>query len=380
MSDYRAYFEARLPAMLDLLTKLVTLESPSHDKRLVDRVVMFAAEEASQRGAQITHYPMQDVGDLALAKWNADAPGKPILFLCHLDTVHPAGTLAGRPVRIEDGRFYAPGALDMKAGAMLALEVISGLRERGEFPARPIWLLFTSDEEIGSPESEPVIEQVARQAGLVLTMEPAAAGEALKIARKGVGTYRIDIEGRAAHAGNEPEKGANAIIEFAQQALRLNALNDLRRGTSVSVTQVGGGTASNVIPAHVTAMVDVRFATLQAMQDIHEAIMNAAPFVPGCHIKVTELHRRPPMEFNAQMQRDFAQAQAIGERVGVAVRGESVGGGSDGSFTAALGIPTLDGLGADGAGMHAAHEHVLISSLPRRAALIAGILREWVMD
>lgn len=380
MLDYLNYFEAKLPSMLDLLSRLVTLESPSDDKTLVDRVVMFAADEASNRGAAITHFPMQDVGDLALAKWNADAPGKPILFLCHLDTVHPAGTLAGRPVRIEDGRFYGPGALDMKAGAMLVLEVISGLRERGELPPRPIWLLLTSDEEIGSPASEPVIEQVAREAGLVLTMEPAAPGEALKIARKGVGTYRIDIEGRAAHAGSEPEKGLNAIIEFAQQVLRLNGLNDLKRGTSVSVTQVTGGTASNVIPARVTAMVDVRFLTVQAMHDIHESIMDAEPFVPGCHVKVTGLHRRPPMEYNAQMQRDFAQAKAIGERVGVTVRGESVGGGSDGSITAALGMPTLDGMGADGEGMHAVHEHVLISSLPRRAALIAGILRDWVMD
>jgi glutamate carboxypeptidase len=380
MMDYQAYFEGRLPSMLDLLTKLVTLESPSDDKRLVDRVVMFAADEASNRGAQITHFPMQDVGDLALAKWNADAPGKPILFLCHLDTVHPAGTLAGRPVRVDDGRFYGPGALDMKAGAMLALEVISALRERGELPPRPIWLLLTSDEEIGSPASEPVIEQVARQAGLVLTMEPAAPGEALKIARKGVGTYRIDIEGKAAHAGSEPEKGLNAIIEFAQQALRLNGLNDLKRGTSVSVTQVTGGTASNVIPAHVTAMVDVRALTAQALTELHDAVMSAVPFIPGCHVKVTRLHYRPPMEFNAQMQRDFAQAKAIGERVGVTVRGESVGGGSDGSITAALGIPTLDGMGADGEGMHAVHENVLISSLPRRAALIAGILRDWVMD
>jgi glutamate carboxypeptidase len=380
MSEYQTYFEGRLPSMLDLLTRLVDLESPSDDKQMVDRVVMFAADEASNRGAKITHFPMQDVGDLALAKWNADAPGKPILFLCHLDTVHPAGTLAGRPVRIEDGRFYGPGALDMKAGAMLALEVISGLRERDELPHRPIWLLLTSDEEIGSPASEPVIEQVAREVGLVLTMEPAAPGEALKIARKGVGTYRIDIEGRAAHAGSEPEKGLNAIIEFAQQAIRLNGLNDLKRGTSVSVTQVTGGTASNVIPARVTAMVDVRFLTVQAMHDIHESIMDAEPFVPGCHVKVTGLHRRPPMEYNAQMQRDFAQAKAIGERVGVTVRGESVGGGSDGSITAALGMPTLDGMGADGEGMHAVHEHVLISSLPRRAALIAGILRDWVMD
>jgi glutamate carboxypeptidase len=143
---------------------------------------------------------------------------------------------------------------------------------------------------------------------------------------------------------------------------------------------VTGGTASNVIPARVTAMVDVRFLTVQAMHDIHESIMDAEPFVPGCHVKVTGLHRRPPMEYNAQMQRDFAQAKAIGERVGVTVRGESVGGGSDGSITAALGMPTLDGMGADGEGMHAVHEHVLISSLPRRAALIAGILRDWVMD
>jgi glutamate carboxypeptidase len=380
MTDLLTTFQDRTPAIVDLLARLVEHESPSDDKAMVDRLITFIHDAAQVRGASsLRRFPTQDVGDCLLAKWNESAPGKPILFLCHADTVHPAGTLAGHPVRQDDGRLYGPGALDMKAGIALALEVIEGLRARGDLPARPIWLLVTSDEEIGSGTSEPIIVETAQQAGLVLTMEPAAPGEALKIARKAVMTYRLDIEGRASHAGNAPEQGLNAIIEFAQQAMRIHALNDYQRGTSLSVTQVQGGTASNVIPAHVTALIDGRCLTLAAASAIRAFMTQLTPFIPGCHVKVTPLHERPPLEFNAQMQRDFEQVKAVGERVGVTVRGESVGGGSDGSITAAHGIPTLDGLGPAGDGMHATHEHVLISSLARRAALAAGILQQWDM-
>ena len=185
MSDLLTYFEARLPSMLDLLTKLVEYETPSNDKARVDRLITFIEGECAARGAaSVERYPLQDVGDALLAKWNDDAPGKPILFMCHQDTVHPVGMLVTNPAHVEDGKFYGPGALDMKAGTMLALETIQGLRECGDLPARPIWLLVTSDEEIGSEASEPIIVQTAQQAALVLCMEPAAVDEALKIQRK----------------------------------------------------------------------------------------------------------------------------------------------------------------------------------------------------
>lgn len=378
MSDMIAYFETRIPLMLDLLTELVRRESPSDDKAAVDAVITYVGEAAQARGAaSIERFPLSEVGDCLLAKWNPDAEGQPILFICHQDTVHPIGSLAKMPIRVDDGKFYGPGALDMKAGTMLALETIEGLRARGDLPARPIWLLATSDEEIGTHHCEPIIERAARQAALVLCMEPAAVDEALKIQRKGVAGYDIEIVGRASHAGNAPEQGVNAIIAFAQQALRLNALNDLRRGTSVSVTTVQGGTKSNVIPAHVRAEIDVRFITVQTMHNLHEQIMDAEPHLPGSVVNIALRSRRPPMEFNDQMRRDFEQAQQIGAALGLTVRGESVGGGSDGSLTAAWGIPTLDGMGATGTGMHADDEQVWISSLARRAALIAGILRGW---
>ena len=199
----------------------------------------------------------------------------------------------------------------------------------------------------------------------------------LKTWRKGVANYTVTIEGRASHAGNAPEQGINSVIDFAQQALKLNALNDLKNGTSVSVTMVNGGSATNVIPALTTAQVDTRFMTKAEWKRIREAIMNLEPCVPGAKISVTEKHARDPMEHDAQMERTFAQVKAIGEKLGLTVREDGSGGGSDGNFTAGMGIPTLDGMGPQGDGLHALHEHVVVNNLPLRATLVAGILRDW---
>lgn len=381
MSELLTYFRSRQQQMVDFLTTLVEYETPTTDKAAVDRLGAFMEAQFRELGAAVTRLPQEKVGDFLLAKWNADAPGRPILFLIHIDTVWPLGTLAERPTRIDDeGRLFGPGAIDMKGGITAALWALRGLVERGELPQRPIWVLMTSDEEVGSVYSEPVIREVAAQCGLVLVMEPATKEEALKTWRKGVGTYTITVEGRPAHAGNAPEQGINAVIELAQQALRLHALNDLKNGTSVSVTVFHGGSATNVIPAKASAEVDVRTLNARAWDEIKAQITNLRPFIPGAKVTVTPGHARGPMEHNEQMKRTFAQCKAIGERYGLTVREDGSGGGSDGNFTAHMGIPTLDGLGPQGDGLHALHEHVVLASLPRRATLLAAMLKDWQFE
>lgn len=379
MSDLLIYFKDQQQHMVDLLTKLVNYETPSHDKTLVDKLGVFIEQHCQTLGASsVMRYPQNDVGDHLLAKWNEEKPGNPITFIGHMDTVWPSNTLAERPVRIDDeGRLFGPGAVDMKGGLVTALTAIRGLRERGEMPDRPIWFLFNSDEEIGSKSSTPIIEAIASQSDLILVMEPGTKEGAIKIQRKGIATYQIHVEGRASHAGNTPEEGINAIIELAQQALRLHSMNDLKNGTSVSVTKIEGGTAGNVIPAKASAFVDTRMLTHQAMDQTRAAILGLEPFVPGAKVRVEPIHARSPLEFNDLMKATFARCQEIGKKHGITVRGDSAGGGSDGNTTASMGIPTLDGLGAYGDGLHAVHEHVLISSLPQRAALVAAILKDW---
>ena len=382
MSDLHTYFVDQQQAMIDLLTEIVNFETPSHDKAAVDRLVDHMAAKLNGMGtSSVTRYPQDNVGDFLLAKWNEEAPGKPILAIMHLDTVWPIGTLADRPVTLDsEGRLYGPGAVDMKAGITTLLTAISGQMARDALPERPIWAFFNTDEEIGSKTSTPVIKEVAEGCGLVLVMEPGTSDGSLKTRRKGLASYHIHAKGLASHAGNEPEQGVNAIIELAQQMLKLHKLNDLRNSTSVSVTMVDGGSGGNVIPAAATAFVDTRVLTMQEMERVKTAINDLYPMMPGAELTIEPGHTRPPMEHNQQMQETFARCKAIGEAHGLSVREESVGGGSDGNTTAAMGIPTLDGMGSYGGGLHALHEHVLISSLSHRATLIAAILKDWPAD
>lgn len=379
MSDMLTYYQSQQQAMTELLTTLISYETFTISKADVDKLGAFMEQQFTELGASsVTRMPQQEVGDFLLAKWNEDAPGKPILFLIHIDTVWPIGTLAQRPTRIdENGVLYGPGAIDMKGGIVIVLSALRGLRERGEMPDRPIWVLMTTDEEVGSIHSEQLIKDAAAQSGLVLVMEPATITEALKTSRKGVANFTIDVEGRASHAGNAPEKGVNAIVELANQIIALNSMNDLKNGTSVSVTVCSGGTATNVIPAQAQAKVDVRTLTVVAHEQITEQILALHPVVPGAKLTVTPGHVRGPMERNLKMQTDFAQVCRIAEGLGLTVTEDSSGGGSDGNFTAMMGISTLDGLGPQGDGLHAVHEHVVLDSLPRRATLIAGILKDW---
>lgn len=379
MSDLLTYFQGQRQQMVDLLTTLVGFESFTQSKADTDRLGAFMRQQFEALGADsVTTFPQEHVGDFLLAKWNTDAPGQPILFLIHIDTVWPIGTLAERPVRIDDdGRLFGPGAIDMKGGITVMLAALRGLRERGELPHRPIWALMTSDEEVGSIYSQALIEATARQCGLVLVMEPATPAEALKTWRKGIASYTVRVEGRASHAGNAPEQGINAIVDLAQQIMKLTSFNDLKNGTSVSATMISGGSASNVIPASAEAVIDVRTLSAAAYDAINAQVTALHPFVPGAQVSVHQHHARGPMERNAQMAAAFEQAKAIGAAAGLTVREDGSGGASDGNFTAYLGVPTLDGLGPQGEGLHAVHEHVVIASLPRRATLIAAMLRHW---
>lgn len=377
MSELLQYFVDRQDQMVELCKTLIHYETPTLQKTYVDQMVAFMEGQFIELGAEIERFPQETVGDMILAKWNKDAEGKPIMFLIHSDTVWPIGTTAERPAKVEDGILTGPGSVDMKAGIAIVLTTLRGLVERGELPKRPVWVLMTSDEEVGSIHSIPLIESIGQQAGLVLVMEPATKEGAMKTWRKGIATYRLHIKGRPSHAGNAPEQGINAIVEAANQILAINKLNALKNGTSVSVTVIQGGTTMNVIPEHATITIDNRFLTRLEMERVQEALNALEPTLPGAELTLEVVHQRGAMEHDAQMIASFAQIKAIGESYGLTVREDGSGGGSDGNLTASLGIPTLDGLGPQGDGLHALHEYVVVRSLPERATLLAGVVKDW---
>ncbi|MCD4687454.1 MAG: M20 family metallopeptidase [Anaerolineae bacterium] len=379
-SELVSFFDARTPDMVARLEQYVEFESPTGSKPHVDALGAVIVETCRELGATVTTYPRDVTGDIHVATWNPDAPGKPIMFLTHTDTVWPVGTLETMPLYEKDGILYGPGVLDMKAGVVIAIEALRGLVDRDALPSRPITIFFNSDEETGSAYSRDLIHELAPQMGLVLVMEPAAEGEAVKTWRKGIARYAVQTKGRAAHSGQAPEQGINAVIEAAHQALYIHGLNDLSNGTSASVTVIDGGIAMNVIPPEASIKVDVRFLKASEAERIDSAMQHLAPILPGAEVTVDGCVDRGPMERDDQMVRAFKQVQAIGASLGFELREDGSGGASDGNFTAALGIPTLDGMGGDGVGLHAAHEQVVVRSLHRRAALIAQLLIDWDMD
>ncbi len=379
MGDLLAYCRDHSDEMVDLLKTLIEYESFTADRDAVNRFGAYLTGLLQSLGATVECIERETVGDILLAKWNLDAPGKPITFVGHLDTVWPAGTLAERPIRIEDGRLYGPGSIDMKAGLTVMISAIKALREIDDFPNRPIWALITSDEEIGSVNSRDLIREIARQSGLCLIIEPATADGALKTWRKGVADFRLKVTGRASHAGAAPEAGINAVVELAQQILKVNKLNDLKNGTSATVTMMSGGHTNNVVPDHAEAYMDVRFLKQAEADRVREGVRALYPLLPGAKLEIVEGDERPPLERDEQMIATFGQVKRIGEALGLTVREDGSGGGSDGNFTAAEGTPTIDGMGPTGEGLHAVHENVLLSSLPDKSALLAAILRDWAM-
>jgi glutamate carboxypeptidase len=300
--------------------------------------------------------------------------GRPVLILGHFDTVWPIGTLERMPIRRDGDRLYGPGTFDMKAGIALAMAAAAALRATGT-PHPPVIMLWTTDEEIGSGTSRHTIETEAREAAAVLVLEPALPGGALKTARKGCGEFELTVHGIAAHAGLDPGKGASAIHELAAQIAAIERFQDLPNGISVNVGLVSGGSRPNVVAEEARATIDARAPTRASAEAVEAAFQGLHPTRPGTRLTIRGGFERPPMERTAAVADLFRRASEVASSFGRQLGEGSAGGGSDGNFTAALGVPTLDGLGAIGDGAHAAHEHVDVPSLPWRAALIAGLLR-----
>jgi glutamate carboxypeptidase len=358
---------------LTVIEDLVRLESPSTDKVALDRVAAEIARLFVELGARAAPLPQERSGDhLRIEIGRGDAQ---VLVIGHFDTVWPIGQIETMPVRREDGRLYGPGSYDMKAGIATTLLAARILIETNRLPSHRITMIWTSDEEVGSDTSRGILEAEARRSRAVFVLEPALAGGGVKTARKGVADFRIEATGISAHAGVEPDKGASAIHELAWQAVQLLALNDPSRGFTINVGCIGGGTRPNVVAAEASMDVDVRIPTEADAARVTTAITTLVPRDPRVRLRVSGGVNRPPMERTAGVAALYERAARISRRLGKELPEGATGGGSDGNFTAALGIPTLDGLGPDGAGAHALHEHVLIDSVPFRAALLAELLR-----
>ena len=299
---------------------------------------------------------------------------KQLLVVGHLDTVWPIGTLAARPFRIEDDRAFGPGIFDMKSGVALAAFAVRAITELSRETRRPITLLMTGDEETGSHFSRELIEEEGRSARAALVLEPPIPGGTIKTARKGVGEFELIIRGRPAHAGNDPRAGISAITELAHQVIAINKLSNYESGTTLNVGVVRGGVLSNVIAAEARASIDMRYQTMEEGARITQAMTGLQATLAGARIEVRGGINRPPLIRSAEIGSLFEQAKRLASEIGFELREGSVGGGSDGNFIAALGVPVLDGLGVDGAGAHAEHEHIIISDIPRRAALLTRLI------
>jgi glutamate carboxypeptidase len=360
--------------MLDYLRQTVEIESPSNSKPGVDRLARFLAEEFRRCGGKVRLLKHPVAGCAVWAEfWASRLTQRPILLLGHLDTVWEIGTLARMPYRVRGGRAFGPGILDMKSGIAIGLWAIRALQALRISPAGPIHFFLNSDEEVSSIAFRKEILAAARAARAVLVLEPAAAGGALKTARKGVGEFKITVTGRSAHAGVNPAAGVNAISELARQLVRVEMMARPRQGLTLNTGRIEGGTRSNVVPERATAWIDVRIPRRRDGPAIEHQVRGLQPCNPEARLEIEGGINRPPME-RKMTAALFRKAQALGRAIGMDLSEASTGGGSDGNFTAALGIPTLDGLGAVGDGAHARHEHILIAELPRRAALLADLL------
>ena len=359
--------------MTGLLTRLIELESPTNDKLSLDRLGEYLAGQARELGAQVEVLPQAAAGDHVLARWGGGGGGA--LLLCHMDTVWDVGTVAQRPVRIEAGRLYGPGAMDMKGGIVVGLWAVRALRELDLLPATPVTLLLTSDEETGSATSRPVIEAQARRHRVVFVLEPAQPPHgSLKTSRKGAAEYRVVAKGRAAHAGADHAQGINAAEELAHQILAIQGFTDYEAGTTFNVGRIGGGTRPNVVPAEAWAEIDVRLARAEEAERVEARMASLAPHLPGTTLEVSGGIERPPLVRTPQVAALYAQAESLARGMGLELSETGSGGVSDGNLTAALGVPTLDGMGVAGEGAHSVDEYAVVASLPERAALLAAMV------
>jgi glutamate carboxypeptidase len=368
------YFESRQDALLQTIGEFVEVESPSDNKVATDRMGTILAEKFAALGGRPHLHRAEEYGDNLQIEFPGAGNRKPVLLVGHFDTVYPMGTLAAMPCRVDNGRLHGPGVLDMKAGIALMLSAIEALQTwEGQLP-RPVTVFLVTDEEVGSYSSRKITEHLARKSAGVLVLEPAAGRGAVKTARKGVGDYTLTVAGIASHAGLDPGKGHSAILELARQIAVISKLNDLKSGVSVNPGVIRGGTRTNVVAAEATAEIDVRIRSAQQAAGLDRKLRALKPFDKHCKLNMEGGINRLPMERNAGVIALYKKAQAIAKQIDWKLEEAAVGGGSDGNFTAALGIPTLDGLGAVGEGAHAIHEHIIISELPRRALLLAGLI------
>jgi glutamate carboxypeptidase len=369
--------------LLNLLRVLVLAESPSDDKDAVDGCILLAASHAKALGGRVKLHRQRAYGHVLEARFGprprsktgskkSSPAGGPVLLLGHLDTVWPLGTLKTMPFRQDGGQLFGPGVLDMKAGVAIAFTAIELLTVAGML-TREVVLLLNSDEEVGSPVSRPITERIAAECAAVYVLEP-AQGLAYKTARKGTGNWRIDIKGVSAHAGVDFEKGASAVRELARVIETVSSWTNLGRGTTVSVGLVGGGSKTNVIPADAWAEVDVRIARKADGARIERKFAALKPVDKRCELQIAGGINRPPMERTRGTVQLFQRARALAAEIGIELAEAATGGASDGNFTSALGVPTLDGMGAVGEGAHARHESILMEHLAPRTALLAGLL------
>jgi glutamate carboxypeptidase len=374
--DFRLYFRSRQGEMVHLLKQLAMLESPTHDKKAVDACAAFVAREFKRTGCKVTILPQKDIGDLTVAEF---APGRlkdaddEILVLTHIDTVWPVGKIVKMPFYVSGNKLYGPGVLDMKAGVVMLLTALRSLQSLNIKLQKRVTVVVNTAEETGHPAAHDLIRKLARKASLVLCLEPALPGGALKLERKGRLVVRLDVRGRAAHGGS-PEKGVSAIEELVTQIARLKRL---RTGeTTVNVGLAGGGEKANVVAENAWAVLDIRFWKSTDRDRVLKILRESVPALGGARLKVSVESTTPPMEKTKASEKLFVRAQEIAVGMGLSLKGGKTGGGSDASIAAGMGIPTLDGLGPDGDGIHAEHEHLILSSFVERTALLTELLKD----
>jgi glutamate carboxypeptidase len=378
MQSLLAHCERELPWLIETIEALVRLESPTGDAAAINRCGAELQRRLVELGGRVRRLPREAAGDHLRAEFGSGR--RQVLILGHFDTVWPVGTLSGRPIRHDKGRMFGPGVFDMKAGLGLAMLAVKALAASpGGVPGR-IVMLTTSDEETGSATSRTAIEEEARQSEAVLVLEPSLPGGALKTSRKGCGEFVLRVDGIAAHAGIEPERGASAISELVRQIAAVEAMHDPGQGTTVNVGVIRGGSRPNVVAAEAEAVIDVRVATSAAAVRITEALGSLLPRDPRTRLTLSGGIDRLPLERTPGVVALLQHAQAVAGELGRNLGEGGTGGGSDGNLTAAVGVPTLDGLGAVGAGAHAIDEYVTVQDLPWRAALVAGLLKRILAD
>ena len=376
VDELPSYFYQNQSDILDFMRWLVEQESMSREAEATARIAENLGRHLAESNAKVELFRDPGYGATLRAKFECDSPvsDKQLLVVGHLDTVWPLGTLAQRPFEVKEDRAYGPGIFDMKAGVTAAVFAMRALKAFGRKTARDVTFLMTCDEETGSHFSREIVEEEGRRSAVALVLEPPIPGGVVKTGRKGVGEFELIVRGRSAHAGNDPRAGISAITELASQVLAINAMADHGRGTTLNVGVVSGGVLSNVIPAEARARIDMRYANLEEGQRIIEAMQRLEPVLEGARLEVRGGINRPPMVRTPEIGTLFMHARALAAEIGFDLKEGSVGGGSDGNFIAALGVPVLDGLGVDGAGAHAEHEHIVISDIPRRATLLARLM------